>query len=416
MKAIGYAVLGGWLAAGVAGTTCAVELARATPKDAGFSAAKLQRVKAVVQEMVDKEQVAGAVVVVARHGKVVLMEAVGKSDVAAGTPMRPDAIFRIYSMTKPVTTAAAMTLYDEGKFGLDDPVSKYLLEFKGLRVLSGKGEETITAKREVTIRDLMRHTSGLIYEGMRPGTTLDRLYRAAGVEDGRGSLADMVQKLGKLPLQCQPGTRFNYGVSTDVLGRVCEVVSGKPLDEFFRQRVLGPLDMKDTGFFVPADKLDRFTASHGPGQKGGLRVVDKPATSRFRSRPTYLSGGGGLVSTARDYLRFCQMMLNGGRLDGVRVLRPETVRLMTTNQLPDEAMPMNLAGMPVPGMGFGLGFSVRTGGGVSAGEYGWSGFASTHFWVAPRPDLVVIALQQYTPFTRRLEAALKPVVYAALED
>jgi CubicO group peptidase (beta-lactamase class C family) len=422
MKRIQQAVLGSWLLAGFGVSAPAEELPRGAPAEAGMSAAKLEKVKATVQSMVDKEQTAGAIILVARHGKVVLLESFGKMDVAAGKRMRDDTIFRIYSMTKPITTVAAMLLWEENRFQLDDPIAKYLPELKGLRVLAGKGDDTVAAKREMTIRDLMRHTSGLIYDGMPPPTPLDKLYGEKKVMDHNGTLADMVEKLGKLPLAYQPGTRFNYSISTDVLGRLVEVISGKPLDEFFQERIFGPLDMKDTGFFVPDDKAARFAANYGPSKDHGLQVIDAPATSSYRKRPKFFSGGGGLVSTARDYLRFSQMMLNGGQLQGTRLLRPETVRQMTTNQLPAEALPMKLAGIPVPSTGFGLGFSVRLPRDPKApterhaGEFGWSGAASTHFWICPKPDVVVVAMQQFMPFSMRLELAIKPLIYEAVLD
>jgi CubicO group peptidase (beta-lactamase class C family) len=400
------------------GAAWAEELPRATAQQVGLSTDKLDRVKTVVQAAVDKNQTAGVVVLVARHGKIVYCESFGKLDVEAGKVMPTDAIFRIYSMTKPITTAAALTLYEEGKFGLDDPVSRYLPEFKGLRVHAGSGEDTAAAKREMTIRDLMRHTSGLTY-GMPNGSPVDKLYIANKIEDPGDSLADMVGKLGRLPLQYQPGTRFLYSVSTDVLGRVIEVASGKPLDEFLRDRLFRPLDMRDTGFVVPNDWLNRFAASYRPGEQ--LRLLDAPATSRYRTGRKYLSGGGGLVSTARDYARFCQMLLNGGDLHGTRLLRRETVREMTTNQLPAEALPMTLGGFPLLGSGFGLGVSVALNAkpprpDPAAGEYGWSGAASTYFWVAPKTGLVVIILQQVEPFNISLQLALKPAIYAAVEE
>jgi CubicO group peptidase (beta-lactamase class C family) len=417
MRAMPYAVLAGCLFLGAARGG---ELPRATPGEVGLSADKLDRVKAVAQAAVDKHQTAGAVVLVARHGRVACLESFGKMDVAGDRAMPPDAIFRIHSMTKPITTAAALVLSEEGKFRLDDPVSKYLPELGGLRVHAGPGDETVEAKREMTIRDLMRHTSGLTY-GMPDGPPVDKLYIASKILGRGDSLADMVGKLGTLPLQYQPGTRFHYSVSTDVLGRVIEVASGRPLDEFLRDRVFRPLDMQDTGFVIPDDRLNRFTANHRPGETGALTVIDAPATSRYRTRPKFLSGGGGLVSTARDYARFCQMLLNGGELQGTRLLRPETVRAMTANQLPAEALPMTLGGFPQPGLGFGLGVSVRLDTKApkpdpAAGEYGWSGAASTYFWVAPKPDLVVIVLQQVEPFSFGLQMALKPAIYAAVED
>ena len=316
-----------------------------------MSAAKLGRVKSVVQDMVDKHETAGAVVLVARRGKIVQLDAVGKMSAATGEAMRPDAIFRIYSMTKPITSVAALMLVEAGKLKLDEPVSHYLPEFKGLRVHTLKGDETVPAAREMTVRDLMRHTSGLTYS-FSGDTPVERLYTANKVGDSGDTLADMVGKLGKLPLKYQPGTHFNYSHSTDVLGRVVEVASGEPFDEFLRERIFRPLDMRDTGFFVPDEKLARFTASQRRIGEA-LQVSEAPGTSPYRKKRKYLSGGGGLVSTARDYLRFAQILLNGGELEGKRLLRAETVRDMTTNQLPGEALPMTLGRIPLNGLGFG---------------------------------------------------------------
>jgi CubicO group peptidase (beta-lactamase class C family) len=247
------------------------------------------------------------------------------------------------------------------------------------------------------------------------------MYIARGIDSPDLSLAEMVTILGQLPLQDQPGTRFNYSISTDVLARLIEVLSGKPIDAFLQDRIFGPLEMRDTAFVVPDEKLSRFTASCRVGNGGMLEVIDDPSSSRYRTRRKYLSGGGGLVSTARDYSRFCQMLLTGGQLDGVRLLRPETVKQMTRNQLPKEALPMKLSGFPLPGLGFGLGVSVRLDTPSSkpdpaAGELGWSGAASTCFWVAPRSDMAVIVLQQVEPFNFALQLALQPAIYAAIEN
>jgi CubicO group peptidase (beta-lactamase class C family) len=270
----------------------------------------------------------------------------------------------------------------------------------------------------MTVRDLLRHTSGLSY-GFLSDSAVDRLYRAHKIGDRDDTLADLVRKLGKLPLEHQPGKQFNYGYSTDVLARVVEVASGKPFDEFLRERIFQPLDMRDTGFAVPDDKLDRFTASHRRG-KEGLEVGDAAQTSLFRTQPRFLSGGGGLVSTARDYLRFSQMLLNGGEFQSQRLLRAETVRAMTTNQLPPEALPIKLAGQPLTGFGFGLGVMMRLDAKADtpdsgAGDYCWGGAASTTFWIAPRSEFVVIVLQQLQPSNSELFDALLPVIYAAIE-
>jgi CubicO group peptidase (beta-lactamase class C family) len=399
----------------------AAELPTARPAEVGLEADKLQQVRDAVRALVEKKEVAGAVVAVARRGKVAMFEAVGASEAGSGRPMKLDAIVRIYSMTKPITTVAAMILVEEGKVGLDDPVSKYLPEFKALRVHAGTSDETVPAKREVTVRDLMRHTSGLTY-GVFGDTPVDRLYKKAGVLAPTDALPDLVTKLGKLPLLYQPGTRWHYSVSTDVLGRVVEVASGKPLDEYFADRIFKPLDMRDSGFFVPPDKLDRLAANHGADAKDkAVRATETAATSRYRTKPKFLSGGGGGVSTARDYLRFCQMLLNGGELDGVRVLKAETVAEMTRNQLPEEAMKAKNGGRADVGDGFGLGFGVRVGkddavAGRAVGEYYWGGAASTHFWVSPRQGLAVVALEQFMPSRPKLQQAIKPLIYQAVKE
>ncbi|MCZ6795644.1 MAG: serine hydrolase [Planctomycetota bacterium] len=399
------------------------EIAESTPEEVGLSSRALGGIDRALEGFVGEEEIAGAVAVVARRGRVVYAKAFGKADVEAGKPMKRETIFRIYSMTKPVASVAAMILHEEGKFQLDDAVSKHIPELRGLEVYrSGSGDavEREPAKREPTIRDLLRHTSGLTY-GFFGNTPVDRLYQEARVIDHGGNLRDMVRKLGKLPLLHQPGTKWHCSVSVDVLGHLVEVLSGTSLDRFFRERIFAPLDMRDTGFHVPAEKLERFAANYGANGEGGLRLVDAPSTSRFARPASFLSGGGGLVSTARDYLRFCQMLLGGGELDGRRILRPETVSAMTSNQLPDEAMPIGFGDARREGVGFGLGFSVRvarTGGEATArlGEYGWGGAASTHFWISPRDELIVLALSQCTPYSSRLEDALKPLVYGALVD
>jgi CubicO group peptidase (beta-lactamase class C family) len=313
-------------------------------------------------------------------------------------------------------------LVDDGKLALDDPVSDYLPEFEGLRVHTGTGDETVPADREMTVRDLLRHTSGLIYP-FQPDSAVDQLYRANKILDPEDTLADLVRKLGKLPLKYQPGTHCDYSCSPDVLARIVEVISGKPFDEFLQERVFRPLDMRDTGYTVPDDKLDRFTATHLRG-KEGLEVADAPQTSAYRKKPKFLTGGGGdltggggLVSTACDYLHFAQMLLDGGEFQGKRLLRAETVREMTTNQVPPEALPFKVGGQPLPDTGLGLGVGVRLADkpDSAAGECSFGGAADTAFWIAPRSELVVIALQQIHPATSELQIALRPVIYGAIE-
>jgi CubicO group peptidase (beta-lactamase class C family) len=309
--------------------------------------------------------------------------------------MTPNTLFRIYSMTKPITTVAALMLYENGHFQLDDPVAEYLPAFEGVQVYdtTATGAPTrVEPRRPMTIQDLMRHTSGLTY-GVFGNTPVDSMYQAAGVLDPTRTLASAVDTLATLPLLHPPGTQWHYSVSTDVLGRLVEVVSGQSLDTFFRTRIFEPLDMDDTMFEVPADEMDRFSTSYTVNRSGDLVVQDRRADSRFAAPVALLSGGGGLVSTMDDYLRFARMLLNDGAVDGTRLLSPKTVDLMTQN---------HLDGTFEPGWGFGLGVQVATdlpdastiG---SEGMYGWSGFASTYFFVDPKEELIGMVWTQLVP-------------------
>jgi CubicO group peptidase (beta-lactamase class C family) len=400
----------------------AVELSVAQPESVGMSSEKLAFVTSALQKYVDEEKVPGAIVVVARQGKLVLFESVGWSDIEAGKPMHKDSILRFYSMTKPITSVATMMLVEDGTIALDDAASKYIPEFAGLKVFAGKDGDELNledSKRDMTIRDLLRHTSGLTY-GFFGDTPIDRRYRARGVFAGTDTLHDMATKLSKIPLLYQPGARFNYSVSNDVLGHIVESVSGMRLGDFFQQRILEPLDMRDTGFHVPAEKAERFVNNYGPKVDGdGLRVIDDASDSDYLQPPIAQSGGGGLVSTARDYMRFCQMLLNKGELNGRRLLESSTIDQMTTNQLPAVAYPINLDGLR-DGVGFGLGFSVvveQTEWTKSSpiGEFGWGGAASTHFWISPKDELAIVVLTQHMPFSFLLENAVKPLVYDAIQ-
>ncbi len=379
-------------------------LPTATPEEVGISSKRLERINTLMQHYVDEKKLAGAVTLVARRGKIVHFERFGMMDIEANQPMQLDTIFRIYSMTKPITSVAVMMLYEEGRFQLNDPISKFIPELKGLKVVknvTASGIELVEAEREITIRDLLIHTSGFPY-GFGDGP-VDQMYQKAKLLAPDSTLKEMVQKLGVIPLVHQPGTKWEYSVSTDVLGYLVEVVSGKPLDLFFEENIFKPLGMKDTGFYVPKEKIARFAANYGPDETGRIKVIDEPKTSPFSSPRRFLSGGGGLVSTVSDYLRFAQMLLDGGELNGARLLGRKTIELMTTNNLPNELIPIQLGGTPLEGYGFGLGFSVlvdvaRSQELGSEGSFGWAGAATTLFLIAPKEELIAIAMTQFMPY------------------
>jgi len=364
----------------------------ATPEDVGLSSSQLARIEATTQKYVDSGLVPGAVMLVARRGKIAWTRTLGFRDRVAKDPMRPDSIFRIYSMTKPIVSVAAMMLVEEGKMQVSDPVSKYLPEMGRMKVgvetsEGGKPSLQLTdPARAMTVQDLMRHTSGLTY-GSRGNSLVNAAYIDAKIGSRDVNLEEFVTKVSQLPLRFSPGDRWEYGISTDVLGRVVEVVSGKPLGEFLNERVLTPLGMTDTGFFVPSDKLNRAAQ---PWQMPEA----PPMTPRFdvAQKPKFESGGGGLTSTMDDYLRFAIMLADGGEFAGKRLLGNKTLEFMTADHTGSRP------GRP-PGLGFGLGFEVRTSVGDSAlpgslGEYGWAGNAGTLFWIDPKEQLIAIYMVQ----------------------
>jgi CubicO group peptidase (beta-lactamase class C family) len=376
-------------------------------EDVGMSGQRLGRLASAMEQLVDERRLAGITTAVARHGKLAFFGTFGQRDIEANAPMSPDAIFRIYSMSKPITGVALMILYEEGKFRLSDPVAKYIPELADLHVATGaKGGRVERATHPITIRELMTHTAGFTY-GTMSDSTVDRMYLEKQVLAFDGTLRDMITRLASIPLRHQPGTKWHYSVAVDVQGYLIEVLSGQTLDEFLRQRLFEPLSMRDTAFYVPEDKVHRLAQIYAydsdahlipPSQfgdhteVGGVPLRSDEVVARYLRRPTFMSGGGGLVSTAADYLRFAQMLLNGGELDGIRILSPVTVDLMRRNQLPREVKEIS------PGVGFGLDVAVVddpvAADGISEGEYYWSGAAGTWFWIDPVEDLVFVGMIQ----------------------
>lgn len=404
------------------------------PEDAGFSAERLARITTFFQSEVDKGALPGAVIVVARNGKMVYRQAVGFQDREKKTPMKPDAVFRIFSMTKPVTTVAVMMLAEEGKIDLLAPVAQYLPEFKDVKVGVEKsdpatGQKTLALEppqRPILVQDLLRHTSGLVY-GPFGKTLVHEAYNKANLFDNGQTLAEFVTKISKLPLAHQPGTTWDYGMSVDVLGRIVEVVSGMPFDRFLEERITKPLGMRDTEFYLSAAQTPRL-AEPQIDPATGKRPEFGNAEDLTKEKVKWFSGGGGLLSTASDYARFSQMLVNGGELDSVRLLSPKTLAVMTSDQLPPNAgrvaelmLTQDLTPIPELGQSFGLGFAVRVDPGRSpvsgsVGDYFWAGAAGTYFWIDPQEKLYAVLMVQKSflevGYCRR---ALRELVYGALQ-
>jgi len=389
------------------------------PEEIGLSSARLERLAGVIRQEVEKKLIPGAVLVIARFGRVGYAEAFGWRDREAGGPMTPDAIFRIASMTKPLTSVAAMLLSEEGRLQIAAPVANYLPEFAELTV----GIERTKARRTMTVQDLLRHTSGLIYPfvGDEP---VRRAWHKANIMHEDQTNQEMVAKLARLPLMFEPGTTWEYGMSTDVLGRVVEVVSGSSLAEFIADRISGPLGMADTDFAATGERAARLAEMQEDPATGHRPPMPYSEATRERR---WHSGGGGMVSTAADYLRFCQMLLNGGELDAVRLLSPKTVAHMTSDHLPPDvaygpsAREMIGTGAPLPelGQGFGLGFAVRKAVGMSPlpgsiGDYFWGGIYGTSFWVDPAEQMVVVCMLQAPEQRNYYRQLIRHLVYAAL--
>lgn len=382
------------LLASVVGSVAAADLGTARPEAVGMSSQRLNRLTTEMKAIAERGDVPGVVTMVARKGKVVHLEATGKRELEGGTPMQKDTIFRIYSMTKPVTGVAMMILFEQGKWQLNDPVSKHIPEFADLKVAKVDPASgvvtTVPANHPMTMRELMSHSGGLTY-GFFGGTAVDKQYVDNKVFDPTQPMQTFIERLGKTPLLFQPGERWHYSVSVDVQGYLVEKLSGQTFPEFLQQHVFGPLKMVDTAFHVPESKMNRLAEFYFRGKDG--KTVKHPGVADYSKPPVFPSGGGGLVSTASDYMRFCQMLLNGGTLDGQRILSPLTVKLMRTNMLPASAPTMG------PGTGFGLDFAVvndpAAGGGFGGeGTYYWGGYAGTWFWIDPVYELIVIGMIQ----------------------
>ncbi len=411
---------------------------RADPSSAGLDERQLPRITEHLQaRYIDAGRIAGCQIAVARHGQVGYFRSFGAADLERSVPVRPGTIWRIYSMTKPVTGVALMSLYERGMFQLGDPVTRFIPQWRDLKVRErgpAGTELLVDPERPMTVRDLLMHTSGLGFGG---GKTLAELFSAQGQVPGVGfapghrpgskaTLETMIDRYAGHPLEFHPGTAWLYSVSTDVCARLVEIISGQRFDHYLRHVVFEPLGMRDTAFRVPEDKVHRFAACYRRDAAKRLVLADDPRRSGYREEPSFLSGGGGLVSTTADYLRFCQMMLNGGELDGARILGRKTIELMTSNHLPGDAdlrsvaFPGGYGEVGFAGMGFGLTVAVAKAPALtqvigSAGEYMWGGAASTIFWVDPAEDLIVVFMTQLLPSgTFNFRGQLKALVYPAL--
>lgn len=409
----------------------AIDMTVVKPESVGFSSERLERLHALMQETVDQKQLAGIVTILARHGKIVDYRAYGERDMAGGAPMTKDAIFRDFSMTKPVTGVAMMILYEQGKWLPSDPIAKYIPEFANLKVYKGTdatGKMILTdPDHPPTMRELMSHTAGFTY-GFFGDTPVDKMYRDAKLF-GSKNLQEFIEKLAQIPLLYQPGKGWTYSVSMDIEGYIVEKLSGQSLPDFMRDHIYQPLGMKDAGFFVPAEKRARFVTLYTTGPNGELQADPNGGglvARNYSEQPTMPSGGGGMVSTAEDYYRFAQMLGDGGELNGARILAPSTVKLMASNHVPVELLTGQYGiGYQTMRPGFGYGYNCAV---VfdppeanlpdGKGTFFWDGAAGTWFWVDPTNDLVFIGMIQrmLTPASPNLEYKSRSVVYQALVD
>lgn len=402
----------------------------------GLDAERLERITDHLERnYIGPQKIMGAQIAVARRGQVAYRKSFGSMDLERSKPMADDAIFRIYSMTKPITSVALMMLYEKGYFQLNDPVSRYVPSWKDHRVyVSGEDEAMVTepARRPISFRDVLSHSAGLTYGGGLPGVGIqhpvDKLYRALKVKTfgGEDTMQGFLDKLGQVPLVYHPGERWMYSLATDVCGALVEVISGKPFGQYLQDEIFGPLGMKDTSFSVAPEKADRFCANYQRGPDKKLKLIDDPATSAFARPAGFESGGGGLTGTTDDYMRFCEMLRRGGELDGARILGPRTLEMMHMNHL---AGGQDLSTIALgsfsetanDGVGFGLGFASTKGqvetGSLGAGDYYWGGAASTIFWVDPKEELSVVFMTQLMPSgTFNFRGQLKSLIYSAIVD
>ncbi len=399
------------------------------PKGAGISPERLKILDRHLQtRYIDTGKIPGALTVIFRNGELAHLSALGYADVERKKPVRPETVYRIYSMSKPITSVAFMMLVEQGLVALDDPVHRVIPEWRDLGVYEGGFMETFRTRRPdrpMLMIDLLRHTSGLTY-GFQQTTNVDAAYRKlkVGERAGETTLDDMMAQLSLLPLEFSPGTAWNYSVSTDVLGYLVGKISGEPFDQFLKRRIFEPLGMVDTGFHVLPEQQERFAACYAATPRGGMVLFDDPEKSIYRNPPRLLSGGGGMISTAGDYLRFARMLLNGGTLDGEQILSPKTIELMTLNHLPDgkdlPALSRSLfSEVTYNGVGFGLGFAVtidtaKTMIPGSAGDFAWGGAASTYFWIDPREQLITVFMTQLMPSTTyAIRRELRTLVYSS---
>jgi CubicO group peptidase (beta-lactamase class C family) len=396
-------------------------LKQANPEELGFSPERLPLINEFMKRYVNDGKLGGFVTLVARRGKIAYFDKYGYQDVETKTPMALDSIFRIYSMTKPITSVALMMLYEKSLFNLTDALGDFIPAFKDVRVW-GAGGVLETPHRPITIQDLLRHTAGLSYGDYAVSQApVDKLYDDADLFNRSSTIEEMTERIASLPLIYQPGSRWHYSVATDIAGRLVEVLSDMPLADYLQENIFIPLGMVDTTFLIDRTKLSRFCTLYGKSAEGDFCILDAPDTSEYLPPVILHSGGSGLVSTTADYLQFCQCILNKGELDGVRLLGPKTVEFMTSNHLPSALLPIAFEGIePMLGMGFGLGFSVmldmaQAGMMGSVGDCSWGGYAETYFWIDPQEELIAILMTQYLPSqTYPIRKEFRTAVYQAM--